>query len=345
MIDLGLVFAFFFTQGLGPLDVGITGAASLSAERCQACHDDEAAEWRHSRHGQAFTNGIFLREYREKPREWCVHCHAPLAEQLQEVRNGGGELAREGVNCAGCHIREGRILATRKRAGSPHETQVRADFGGPAFCAGCHEFNFPVLDREGHVERYTAYPMQATASQFLAGPYATVEGGCRSCHATSPAGHAYPGAHDPLMLERALTLSACREGDLVRVSVANLGSGHSVPTGDVHRHILLRVWRSSAPERLFEAYFGRRFEPVEEGGKKTTWDSTIKPRETRTFRLVPAHLGGESDEPIRFELTYVYTIDEVPKRRQGGDPGEPTSRRMSFQSARPRDLASCAGPP
>ena len=340
--------------GVEPIDPGTTDPAMLSAAACGACHEAEHRAWQTSRHALAWTNGIFRREYRDNARTWCIHCHAPLAPQKAEIRAGGGALADEGVGCAACHVRAGRIVARARRPGSPHDTLVSGDFGGPAFCGGCHQFPFPVFGHDGEVQRLSALPMQDTVSQFLAAQRAGalpeqaagIDDGCRTCHAADRAGHAYPGAHDPAMLERALRFDVCREAgeaEAAAVAVAvieieNRGAGHNVPTGDIHRHMVARAWRSSAPERLFEAFLGRRFALDPGGGKRTTWDSTLAPGERRRYRVPLADLGGEADEPVAFELRYVYVRDEHPRQH----PGEPTFRVVAERRARAEELLPCA---
>ena len=305
----------WFPRGLAPIDAG---GGPTSARACVGCHADAHAEWARSRHGLAWTNAIFQREYRDKPLEWCVHCHAPLKEQLAEVRRGGGPLANEGVSCAACHVRGGRMLARSHAAGSPHDTDARPDFGGPSFCGGCHQFNFPVVesDASGHptlVRRYTEHPMQDTEHQHATGAKAAQE--CQTCHArASEAGHLFPGGHDATFVARAITVAICRDGDALDVSLTNAGAGHNVPTGDLHRHLVLRAWRPSAPERLGEALFGRRFEATEDGGKRDVEDTTIPVNQTRHARFRLADLGGGAREPIRVALRLVYTIDEFPFR-------------------------------
>jgi Cytochrome c554 and c-prime len=302
-----------FTGGLAPLDAGAP-AAELSARACLPCHAAAHGEWAASRHGRAFTNAIFQREYRDQPLEWCVHCHAPLREQLAQVRAGGGPLADEGVGCASCHLRGGHVLAARQRPGSPHRTEVRPDFGGPGFCAGCHQFNFPLVETragQARVTGYSRFPMQDTVAQHARGARAATP--CLGCHGASPAGHAFPGGHDPGMLERAVSLDACRAGLALRLTVTNVGAGHNVPTGDLHRHLVLRAWRPSAPERLHETLFGRRFAPARGGGKRTIHDATLAPGHVRMVHIPLRALGpGRLDEPLRVELRLVYTIDEFP---------------------------------
>jgi hypothetical protein len=327
-------------HGLAPVDAGLPVAAraALSAKSCRGCHAEAHADWAASRHGRAWTNAIFQREYKDRPLEWCVHCHAPLREQLEEVRHGGGALADEGVTCAACHVRGGRMLARAHAPGSPHDTEVRADFGGPAFCAGCHQFNFPVIAPDNRVTGYTNHPMQDTVHQHDTGHFAARE--CLGCHRSGNGGHRFPGGHDDLMIERAMTLETCRDGRALEVRLTNAAAGHNVPTGDVHRHLVLRAWRASAPERLQEAVLGRRFEPAPDGGKKTVEDNTIPPGATRTVHLGIDALGPPAGaEPISLQLRLVYTIDEFPFR--GRELAEPTSAPMIDRQIRWPELAPC----
>jgi hypothetical protein len=289
---------------------------------CRPCHVAEHEEWAGSRHGQAWNNGIFRREYREQPRQWCVNCHAPTEAQVAAVATQGDDapLARHGVSCAACHVRDGRLISRSRGPKSPHATIADPSFGGPAFCGDCHQFTFPRLDRGGEPVGMSPHPMQDTVAQFARSPYAgTTE--CLDCHA-SPGGHAFAGAHSAPMLSRALAARVCRDGGRLRVELENRGAGHNLPTGDVHRHIVARLWRPTAPESLFEIFIGRRYEDDPAGGKITTWDSTLAPRQKRAFSVALAKLGGEPEEPLRFEVRYVYTADERPSRQD--DPGEPT---------------------
>jgi hypothetical protein len=323
----------WFPRGLAPVDAG---GGPPSAKACVGCHADAHAEWARSRHGLAWTNAIFQREYRDKPMEWCVHCHAPLAEQLGEVRRGGGPLADEGVTCAVCHVRGGRMLARARHDGSPHDTDARPDFGGPAFCGGCHQFNFPVVEADAAgratlVRRYTDAPMQDTERQHARGPRAGQA--CETCHArASAAGHLFPGGHDAAFVARAVSVATCRDHDALDVALTNAGAGHNVPTGDLHRHLALRAWRPSAPERLGEALFGRRFETAADGAKHDVADTTIPAGETRHVRFRLADLGGAPGEPVRVALRLVYTVDEFPFR--GRELADPTFVTM-FDAARP----------
>lgn len=331
--------------GREPIDVGTTAPALVDAAGCATCHVAIAAEWALSRHALAWTNGIFQREYQAQPRAWCVNCHAPMPAQQAGLAVGDHALADQGINCATCHVRRGRIVAARTTAGSPHDPIVDPGFGSPGFCADCHQFTFPVLSAAGAVERMTAHPMQDTVGSFLRGPYAAEPAGCLSCHG-SATNHRFAGGHDPAMLEAALAIDWCRRpataGDLLEVTIANVAAGHAVPTGDIHRHMNLRVWRSSIPEALWEGYLGRRFEPADDGGKTTTWDSTIAPGQVQRHVIEVAALGAVDDpaEPINLELNYVFIADEFPRPNRAPDePGATTVVRMR---AAPAAIAACA---
>jgi len=329
-----------FTQGLRPLELGDAPPARWTARSCRSCHSEAFQEWEASRHSVAWSNGIFQREFRSQPRQWCINCHAPLAGEIPEGSSSVDPVAAEGINCATCHVRGDRIVAASRRPGSPHETEVRSDFGDAAFCGGCHEFNFPVFRADGRLERYSAHPMQATVTQFRAGPYAGEPGACLSCHATSPAGHRFPGAHDPTMLERAVTMEVCRvDRKTVRMTVTNVGAGHAVPTGDVHRHMVARAWRSTAPTQLFEGIMQRSFVPDADGGKQLKSDTTLPPRGRQVYDVPLASLGGSPDEPINVELRYIYTADEFP--RPANDPGEATWRTLVARRLDPGVLPRC----
>lgn len=350
--------------GLGPA-TSAEQLALLDAESCRACHADQHAEWAQSRHALAWTNGIFQREYSAQPRAWCVNCHAPLTVQQEAMAAGDARLADQGVSCAACHVRRGQLVSSERGARSPHRTVVDPSFASPAMCADCHQFTFPVMTPvRGEVLRMTAHPMQTTVRDFLEGPYADAPGGCLACHG-SRAGHAFPGGHDLELLRSAIEASWCRrdggpagqpgQEPYVVMEVANVGAGHRVPTGDIHRHMVARFWRSSAPEATFEAFFGRRYQPAPDGGKRITWDSTLAPGQRRRFEVKEAALRspslGEAEllqgaadellaEPLNFEVTYVYTIDEFPRSDRA--PSEPVTQVLLSERKRLDELPRCA---
>lgn len=325
--------------GTVPIPLGTTDPKLISATACRECHAEIVDEWAGSRHAQAWTDSIFQTEFQIKPQAWCVNCHAPTDAQQAELARGEHALADEGINCATCHVRAGVMVSKQRGAQSPHATVAEPSFGTPAFCGNCHNFTFPVLGfKRGEVTAVTNHPMQQTVEQFQAGPYRSAPDGCLTCHG-SRHNHAFQGSHSPAMLNAALTTDICRDATAVHVTVTNSGAGHNVPTGDIHRHINVRVWRSSAPENLFEAFLGRRFEPADDGGKTTTWDSTLAPKQRRDFAIAERDLGGDVDEPIAVQLDYVYVLNEFPSARH--QPNEPLTAVMYEARLTWATIATC----
>jgi hypothetical protein len=305
----------FFTRGDTPIEAGPTMATATS---CRSCHAAIVDEWQGSRHAAAWTNGLFQTEWQALPRAWCVNCHAPLSSQQQDL---SGSFAGEGITCAVCHVRNNQFSSRHKRPQSPHDTKADDNFGSPRWCGGCHEFNFPRFGGDGAFAGTTDLPMQATVAEFERGPFASLPTGCLTCHG-SDHGHAFLGAHDAGMLRRAVQLDVCRVGNSVRLTVTNSGAGHEVPTGDVHRHMALRAWLSAAPELLFQAYLGRKFEGVVGGGNRVTSDTRVKPGQSLRFQVAATTLGATLKDDINVELRYVYSLDE--STSPGHDPGERT---------------------
>jgi hypothetical protein len=302
-------------------------------EACVTCHVAAVEEWRQSQHAAAYTNGIFLSEFNPSRQAWCVSCHAPLAKDPTKVSDQD-PLVQQGVSCAVCHFSKGELRSTRKLEGSPHQTKVDPTFGAPAFCASCHQFNFPVLGRQGVLTKYTEYPMQETVSQYLkSGMDDTFT--CLDCHAATPGKHRYPGSHHLETLQSALRVEACLAGETIELRITNKEAAHHVPSGGVHRFMALRVWRSASPEKLFEAYIGRKFKVVEGGGKETISDTTLKPNEERLYKIETASLG-DLHEPINLELKYIYALNE-----QDEFPDIPTSAVIWSQRLPKEELPSC----
>lgn len=297
----------------------LAGCASTAAARpvpevdkdpasCARCHPAETREWAESRHAVAYVNRIFQSEFTQSRPAWCVSCHAPAVEKPESVQDSD-PMAQQGVGCISCHLREGRMVSASASPSSPHQTKVDPSFGSAEFCASCHEFNFPILDKEGRLLRYTDEPMQETFRQFQESALGR-KFTCNDCHARTPGKHLFPGSHDVAMLLNALTLKTCREQDSLKVGVQNHGAAHHVPSGGVHRYMVVRVWRPNAPEKRFEGYIGRKFRPLASGGKEKILDTTIPEGETRWFQVNVDALGHAADPHINIELRYVYGLDE-----------------------------------
>ncbi len=126
----------------------------LRAGTCGRCHPDFLAEWRTTIHSQAWTDPYFQADWRFDGRQHvCRLCHTPLDRQQPHrvlgYRDEAGwnpelvdnpafdeTLQHEGVTCAACHYREGRIVGVLGDTEAPHPVKRLADPN--QVCVRCH---------------------------------------------------------------------------------------------------------------------------------------------------------------------------------------------------------------
>lgn len=300
-----------FDDHLSPLDLGEDGW--ISSEACRGCHPDVYADWRSSRHRASWDNPVFEAGYIVEPQDFCVYCHAPLAEQSAEVlRNREWYRAQhprstaaapprlpepraaEGVNCVACHWRERMLQGPSAPENAAHPVAAAPELSDSSFCAGCHEFRMAA----GHGGRvaFTPEPMQQTYAEWRAWGGAER---CQDCH--MPDGrHLFRGAHDTAFLRAAVSVDVWRDGGTVRFCVESVGVGHSMPTGDLFRRLSLQVDDGGGFEEV--ATFGRTFrlvaDPVTgEVEKRLAQDSSLLPG-------VPREVSVATEAPLRWRLRY-----------------------------------------
>lgn len=301
-----------FEKGLRPLTRVRPPASisSLSAAACGTCHAAVYRQWMGSRHRGSFTNRIFAVSFREEPMRWCVYCHAPLPEQANAIGQSrvafaATPLVAEGVNCAVCHVRDGLILSARtpSRAGrSAHPMREERQLAQSEFCGGCHQFNIP---HDRPPLRYTSEPMQNTLEEWRQSDAARQGRSCQQCHMPRGA-HRFPGAHAPDFLRRATAIHVRRtpEGIAIRLSARQVG--HSLPTGDPFRRLVLELCSEPrCEEPLGQLLFGRLFEKLESGSRLVADWTLPPPRDGRAGErsLVVRELGPEA---TYFRLVYAY---------------------------------------
>lgn len=308
-----------------PLDDGISpveGVGSASAETCGACHQEIYAEWSVSTHRHAWNDPQFQAEISKSDSTWlCRNCHTPLRAQqpLWPVGLVDGDveapelvpnpvydqaLMQEGVTCAGCHVRDGRIhgpgLPDSK---APHPVTASEQYRSGELCLRCHQ-----------AER--SYPGKTFVCTFTTGEEWTgspqhAEGQtCVSCHMPSvsrPAAeggpvrvvrqHWFKGSGIPKVPDQAppahalpgpgLALDLRREGEEVVVRYENRHAGHHLPTGDPERWIQIRATFMDQQGRPIPEPWSERI------GQEWRWepepqklsDNRLAPREHRTARL------------------------------------------------------------
>ncbi len=261
-----------FTRAGGPIDTGPipAGLTGVAPKDCAECHGEIAAEWAQSLHARSFTDPVFRSEYAISPEPFCVHCHAPLVPDRPggELEGGDSELASRGVDCAACHVREGRVVARRGEGGDSHPVLIDPRLGTSEFCGGCHQFDFPDQSQTARVRYEPGLPLQDTLEEWKQSRAAKQGKTCQSCHmpwARRRDGRRYR-SHRFLGLDNAefmksavkVRVSAQRRGEVieVRAVIAAGNIGHSFPTGDMFRRAVLTVSAGSARASLaLERYF------------------------------------------------------------------------------------------
>jgi len=221
---------------------GSKAILSVMSASCRRCHGDTHSEWLSSRHAQAFTNRNFFISWHYAGRNpWCLQCHAPLSQHAKAEQAERNDLRKEGVNCAVCHLRDGAVVT----ATPVTEQGVRAHamvhdnrLGAAEFCGDCHEFAFPDGPQQNLV--------QSTLTEWRNSEYHERKIPCQDCH-MHDGDHGFPGGHQPMMLEKALSAAFCREpggndelAGEVRYEIT-AKAGHRVPTGDPFRRLRVQI--------------------------------------------------------------------------------------------------------
>lgn len=254
------------------------GLASLSAQSCNGCHYAAHDGWSAGDHAQAWRDPVYQSALASVGASTaCVGCHLPLANQHARLAVGylDGEISRpelqrneawdpslmsEGVTCAACHVREGKILGVHEVAGGPHEVVVSPELQSSEACAACHQLTWPEADR----------PFYDTYGEWKASAYATAGVRCQDCHMPLEAGpavatrfaaqasHSLSPQHGrALTAQVGLSAPEVQRGEPLRVSLRllNTGAGHSVPTGSPFKTYTVEiVLMGETGEPLAEAW-------------------------------------------------------------------------------------------
>jgi hypothetical protein len=256
---------------------------------------------------------VFQRAYAIEPLAFCRYCHAPLGPRGVEPT---GVAAEEGISCSVCHVRDGVVLSSGEGRGdapgtvAPHPVQADARFRESAYCAGCHQFNFPAERSRSGALYDPGEPLQDTFEEWRRSTHAQRGTQCQDCHmpwrtaadGTRYRAHTFNGTRDPSLLAQAarVHVRAERRSDgavLVRAAVIATGVGHAFPTGDLFRRLELSLWLDddTASTRVitFARMFADRYETARDGSavlvRREVGDSRVQPpsdREPRESTLV-----------------------------------------------------------
>jgi hypothetical protein len=277
-----------FPQGL-PL-AGLVlpeGLANPTAQACAACHGTQYDQWEGSAHATGWQGERWSQAVRDASQpEECQACHLPFtaqhthrvvhqaegqADALQHAVNPdwSPSLQREGVSCAACHLREGRVLGPRADARAPHPVAKSDDLGSPVLCAACHQLSWP----DAEVAWYDTY------GEWYRSPYREAGLRCQDCHMPPMAGLVTTGrfaahAGHAMATDPSHAVSVLLELDSpvitrgapydLRLRVQNTGAGHAFPTGHPGKAYVIRaVVVDAEGEPLHDAFEHRLVREVQ----------------------------------------------------------------------------------
>ncbi len=235
---------------------------SLDPRACGTCHLQQFQDWQGSLHAHAMGSGMLGQLMDMAPgdraeHQACLRCHAPLAEQADEVvawlsagddhmpnpSEGAipnGPLYSQGLICAGCHLRNYQVYGPHsnkvqapspplgENARQPHAGwQAEDAFESSSFCAACHQFEADGYTLNGKL-------LENTFAEWQASPQAKQGISCQSCHMPERR-HLWRGIHDKatvlsgvaIALEQVTTDDGRVSGVL---TLSNKGVGHQFPT-------------------------------------------------------------------------------------------------------------------
>jgi len=328
IITVGILFFFtfrcsevkgmLFPKGLFSVTTGLENdPGKLSSNHCKTCHKEIFANWKKSMHSRSWKDPLFVEAFKIEPRTWCVNCHAPLLIQKKEFESKKsnypgeqttGNLLDEGINCASCHVRDGKVLGGKNSFSPAHEV-VRSDYLlSSDFCSDCHQFNFPRFkNKEIH---YSKEPMQNTYTEWKR---SGSERSCQNCHYDN---HIVIGPHDKDWM-RKLFFGFDYEitkGSLLSVSfnVEDIRA-HNMPTGDLFHSLAFEVSSDLGFRKLnFQKKWGR-FYKLGEIGPQTFWNRSLKKNTGIRFDEEKIHITCDisPNVPIYARLVYYYHDKEL----------------------------------
>lgn len=365
--------AFFIWRFLRPLNIFVVderferpitmdtpqGLRSLSAEECRPCHEEIYREWSGSMHAHAWTEPYFQVDYRyDGSQQICLNCHTPLANQQENLVLGfrdrekfkpilapnphfDPELRDEGVTCAVCHVRGGRIIGPFNSGRAPHPVEVDTSMSsGMKPCERCHVASGERWDT------FYAIPACGTVVEIERGGKRPDCIGCHLPGVVRPAAkglptrkgrmHLFRGGHSPEWVKKALQVKYRKEADRFVITLTNVGTTHSFPTGTPDRHLTLELRLMDSAGRVLKekVYAMKRYilwRPFIVDIKDTRLQYN-KPK-TYVFRFNK----GRNEAPSVLDVTVKYhLLDEKRRRKIGYEPVEPISypiyeQRVSLQ--------------
>ncbi len=253
------------------------GLANPTAQNCAACHGEIQHHWEASAHAQGWAEEAYELAVRSASEPTtCRGCHLPYLVQhpllvVHETDDDAGSpehatntswspsLQREGVTCATCHLREGRVLGPRGNGNAPHPTVRSEALASPALCGTCHQLSWP----DSELAWYDTY------GEWYRSPYREAGVRCQDCHMPQRAGSASigrfaahadhamavdPGRASSVLVELPGPEVTRGQPFTVSLRLQNTGAGHAFPTGQPGKaYTVQTVVLDSDGEPLHEA--------------------------------------------------------------------------------------------
>jgi hypothetical protein len=210
----------------------VVSGVFLSSQQCRECHAQPYAEWEASWHAKAWTDPDVRALSNDFQNTDCIDCHAPVG--VFETGIGKRVLPRasrreEGVDCLACHLlpadspNGGVVAGTLDRDDVACKPRAMRELSSVDHCGACHD-------------------QHKTVEQWRASEYPSKGITCLDCHMPFRNGdpnqgrdHTMHGGHSLELVQRAVTLTAKRDGASVSVVVENVGAGHHFPTDERSR--------------------------------------------------------------------------------------------------------------
>ena len=245
-----------------------------SAGSCKGCHLDITEQWERSAHSKAdrSKNELFGRMYFYSLKQTrgatmiaCGPCHETTSFVNQDFE-GLREVAKEGVACVYCHSIKGPgdpkgippffldITAYHGSIRTPTPTtshkSAYSNYGAKSeYCGGCHTYSnqhgVKIADTFGEWQR-SAYAKRGITCQSCHMPGVPGRNSSEGPMRPRVANHSFD--HDALAAARPnaarLAVTGARNGrDSIRVfaTLTNSGWGHSMPTGNDQKLVLIRI--------------------------------------------------------------------------------------------------------
>jgi len=360
LIILALTAAFFFWRLLRPLNIFVVderferpmqvetprGIASLSAKDCGKCHWEIYREWAGSMHARAWTEPYFQVDFKyDGSEQICLNCHTPLVNQQRDLVQGfrdrdkfdpilepnpafDAALRDEGVTCAVCHIRNGRIVGPFATNRAPHPVEHDPEMSqGIKPCLRCH-----VVAGKRWDTFYTIPPC-GTVAEIEAGKQ-TID--CVSCHMPAiarPAAegkpprqgrrHLFHGGHEPERVKESLRVDHRLDDDGLVITLTNVGAAHYLPTGTPDRHLTLELKLLGPGDKVLK-------EEVHTMKRYILWrpfivdlrDTRLPYSQPREFRLPLIRSGPETLAAVDVTVRY-HLLDEKRRKKIGYNNVEP----------------------